>query len=165
MVHVENFDTPEQMEARLATLRETANASLHPAQSALTYGDHWLRIADRKDNLVEFGYVLTHEEIVKSETDAGTSMYETAQVIGYVDLALEQGFLYGIARSRDNPEGEYGSTHKAHVWPIEPRLYEAAGTFGYDVTEFDEVASVLLQIALAGLRVQHIVQSMREGGL
>lgn len=163
MVHIETFDTPEQMEARLADLREAANRDLHPAQQAMTYGEHWLRIAEPTTNLVEFGYVFTPEEIRTIEREYGSTPAEADAAVRYAEEARGLGFLFGIAHSRDNPTGAYGNVHKASIWPIEPRLFQAAARFDYDIEQFDEVASVLLQIALAGLRVQRLVLLMREG--
>ena len=157
-MHFQQFDTPEAMQAALAEQQAHALAGLHPMQQALTAGAHWVRFVnlDTQPMVIEFGQVATPEMIVESETEGGSSL---AEALDFVRLNAEKetgGFLYGRADSVLGDEGGY--THKAHAWPIEQRLFEAAQDVSWNADRLDELGRLLLEIAFRGMRA-HVLRT------
>lgn len=156
MVHIQTFTTHEEMIAALQGRAAHALAGLHAAQAALTYGDHWVQFADLDNRQILFGRVFTQGEVAKSELDSGASIAETATVLTDTDGALRGGYLYGRAHDRFNSDGELGTTHKAHVWPIEERLYLWARDVDWEIERLDPAGRLLLDIAFRSMRA-HVV--------
>lgn len=154
MVYIETYDTPEEMRAALQQMREDAKAGLHPEQRRLTYGDTWVEFADVGERLINFGRISTLAEIAADEPIA-----EAAETCATVAADLDDGVMYGKTWSRQIPDGEWGTTHKASVWPIETRLFLAARIAGWDVNELPEASKVLLQIAYSAWRAHRLASA------
>jgi hypothetical protein len=60
---------------------------------------------------------------------------------------LTEGFLFGASHSKFDVEGNLGTQHRANVWPIEQRLYDAAQQVDWDIARLDEAGRLLLEIA------------------
>lgn len=136
-MEVLTFDSFDEMEEAFKQHRQHAMEGLHIAQSNITYGDHWVRFVDlnAQPPIVEFGRVLTPTEIARQLMDDGTEWAEVRDFITMVESRLTQdGLLYGTAASLLEPRQTLGETHKAHVWPIEDRLYTWAMVRGWDIT-------------------------------
>lgn len=158
-VHIKTFDSTEQMVEAIRENHRAAMDGLHPSQSALTFGDYWVRFVDLDQSppLVEFGYVHGRQQVIDLEVAAGASAAEGEEALEETERGLlHDGLMYGIAYSVLNKDGEHGYTHKAHAWPIEHRLFVMAREVDWDVTRLEVVGRMLLTIAFRGLRA-HIL--------
>lgn len=157
---VMGFGSFEEMQDFLHKQAETANNSLHQAQRAITYGNHWVQFAFTDHIEVEFGRVHTLDEIRAGEKAAGASDREVEDSIALTEAQMMDNLLYGTAYIVWQPEGELGYAHKAAVWPIEERLFNAAKAVDWEIDRLDDTGKVLLEIAFAAWRthersVQH----------
>lgn len=144
MVKVLSFPNPEAMQAYLASAKDAAAKGLHVLQHSITYGEHWVRFAGP---IVEFGRVATLTEVGVAEVRAGASSAEASQVVAETEAKHLEHLMYGDAYSVLGPEGEVGYTHKAHVWPIDEVVFEAAREAGWDVTKMDTEHQLTLSLA------------------
>lgn len=133
MVVMFSFDSFEAMHQRLVEMTDEANAGLASAQRLITYGDHWVRFWDMRSRLVVFSKVLTLDEIRHDEAALGAPPNEVEYMVRETQRRHADGFLYGLARSRWYPAGEWGDTHRANVWPVEQSVYEEAVEVGFDI--------------------------------
>lgn len=147
MVHIETYDSPEEMREALRQRAAHALAGLHSAQAALTFGDTWVRFVDIDNRLIEFGRIATENEIRVSEMRAGAQAEDAEGVVETARAELDEGYMYGIAYSLLNTGGEWGTTHKAHVWPIEDRLFRMAEEVEWKIDHLDDAGRILLELA------------------
>ena len=151
-MHVESFDSPEQMREYLRTAAEEAHNSLHPAQRAITHGDTWVRFVDIANRVIEFGRVATLEEVEREAVEAGATHDEAHEQMQRAEMAVANHYLYGKAYSRYNTPGEWGHTHKAHVWPCDPSLFVEASQVQWQIEMLPPSAKVNLEIAFRAMR-------------
>lgn len=151
-MNVYTFDSLDDMMAAVEKWNEEANAGLAVEQKALTYGDHWVRFYDVGARILDFGRVATEAEISTLEMEAGTDPDEIATELARVQARQDAGYLYGKAHSILNVEGEWGSTHRANVWPIEERLFTAAQTVDWKIDQLSPDGRLMLEIAYACYR-------------
>lgn len=152
MVHVEAFNSTEEMVEYLRANSKTALDGLHPVQAALTYGDHWVQFYDLDKRIIIFGRVVPLEEVALNELHDGADWDSTLATVMTFDGNLSNGMMYAESFSIEEVVGSYGNTHKAHAWPIEERLFDMAKEVEWDITKFDDTARVLLNIAFAGMK-------------
>jgi hypothetical protein len=161
VVHIEAFTSTEEMVEALRERAAHALAGLAPQQAAITWGDHWVQFHDIDNGGLIWGKVHTREEVAAGELSCGADWDEVVETIASTVNSLEQGYMYGTAHSRFYDEGELGTTHKAHVWPIEERLFDAAREAGWDHRKIEDPAMrVLLDIAFRAIRA-HVIGSKR----
>jgi hypothetical protein len=125
MTHVMGFDSFDGAMEYMRKAEEAANARLHPAQRAITWGDYWARPVPEY-GMVEFGRVYTQAEAFLGE--------DKESVAATVD-SHERGYRYGMAYSKLGPEGELGSTHVANMVPITKEMFEHARKLAWGVNE------------------------------
>lgn len=150
MVSMLTFKDREEMEAYLAEASRRAYSQIHPRQHALTYGDYWVRFVDLADRHIEFGRIARLQE-VRAEAE-GDEDADADEVVERTQALLDDGYMYGIAHSRYNPEGEWGHTHKSVVWPIERSVFYEARDCGFAMDRMPEHAKINLQAAYLGFR-------------
>jgi hypothetical protein len=108
---------------------EEANGQLAPEQQALTWGATWVRFYDE---LVIFGRILSREEMIEAESqvddyeDPEEAKAEAAETVARLLDSHERGYMFGKAYSVIEPDGEYGDTHRADMWPISEACFEDA---------------------------------------
>jgi hypothetical protein len=141
----QEFDSLDDAFEFMRKAEEQANASLHPCQQQITWGDYWMR---PYDDLLIFGYINTREENIAGEVKAGADMAELEYTTRTLDSAHARGYRFGTAYSVIEPRGELGSTHVADMCPISKELFETAREQGWQLTRDQYVAAV----DAAGLR-------------
>src|ERR1044072_2592603 len=129
-----------------------AHQQLHPVQEAMTYGSYWVCFGNLDQGYVQWGYVHTLDEL----SVIGDDLVEAADEALRVD-----GLLSGTVYSTISPDGVPESTHKAHVWPIEVRLFDMAREAGWDYSRLDDAGRLLLNLAFAEQRV-HLLPKWSE---
>jgi hypothetical protein len=147
---VRGYTSLDAMLADMARATDQANAHLADEQRALTFGDYWVNC----DTLIRlgfpvFGHVVPLEEAVAKEASYYSSD-EDAQSEGFASVEdmkrhkrefwkanLERGYMFGPGYSVAEPEGEFGDTHRAHVWPISKEAFEAARAAKWDAASLN----------------------------
>lgn len=167
-MHIETFDSPEEMAQAIRERQRHALAGLAPAQANLSFGDCWVQFHDLDRRHIIFGRILTLEEVALGELlgDYGDLRedveWETVvTVIEQTKANLDNGLMYGWAHDRFNIEGELGHTHKAHVWPIEDRLFEWAKAVDFEINRLDSAGRFLLELSFRSMRA-HVLPQYRE---
>lgn len=156
-MEIKTFSSHEEMSEWLKERAEAAHAGLAKAQADLTWGDHWVQFHDVNAAHIIWGKVSTREEVALGELLSRSDWDEVVATVARTEASLEQGFMYGRAYDRYGPEGELGTTHKAHVWPIEERLFDAAKAAGWDHRNIeDEAMRFLLDLAYRQMRA-HVI--------
>jgi hypothetical protein len=154
VVHVESFDSTEEMVEALRERAAHALAGLAPQQQTLTWGDHWVQFHDIENGGLVWGQVMTREDIARGELASDATWDEVVRAVDKITDGLTSGYMYGRAHDRHNVEGDLGTTHKAHVWPIEERLFEAAREVDFDHRKIEDLAMrLLLDVAFRSMRV------------
>jgi hypothetical protein len=151
-VNVLSFSSHEEMRAYLIQAQADALRSLHPLQRGITFGDCWVRFVNIAERHVEFGRVALPEETLRLEIDAGATYADARAVVQRDQQAIKNGYLYGVAYSRYNREGEWGHTHKANVWPIEEWVFNDASEANWQVDLLPMSSKINLNIAFLGWR-------------
>lgn len=152
-MQIETFATPEEMQEYLAQAKAHAAEGMHPSQVRITWGQHWVRFVDLDHAIIEFGRVFTRDDLFDMSRAAGDTEAETLDGINAVERQQEvDHLLYGRAHSILSPTGEDGVTHKAHVWPVEPRLFAMAMDVDFDYRNLGDVGRFLLNLAFAQQR-------------
>lgn len=152
MVDVLSFDSYDEMRAFLRRANEAADQQLHPLQVMIGQGNHWVRFHDLPNGMVEFGYVLTKQEVYDCEVEAGANMVEANSSADGALLLLARNYMYGRAWSRLNPDGEYGVTHKVSVWPIERTVVEDAKAVNFNIQLLPLASKINLEHAFRAFR-------------
>ena len=151
-MHVQQFDNHEQMLDYLRQAQAEAHNTLHPAQRAITHGTCWVRFVDLANRLIEFGRVATLEEVEAASLEAGSTAAEALDDVKAAEFALDRHYMTGMAHSRTNPDGEWGSTHKAHVWPIDGHLFLQAGRVNWQIELLPASGKINLEAAFRAMR-------------
>lgn len=151
-LNVLSFNNDAEMRAYLIQAATDALQNLHPLQSALTYGSFWCRFVDLDARVTEFGRVAEKHEVVELELTAGATGREAARTALQTAQAMENGYLYGIAYSVLEADGEWGHTHKGNVWPIEESLFHAAAEAKWQMDMLPISQKLNLQAAYTALR-------------
>lgn len=142
------FSSFEEMQKWMLDRTNEANAALADEQLAVSWGDYWARFDSYDTFGVIFGRVFTEDEWVANEMDAGASLEEATYAMEQIRATHREGYMHGDAYSKAFPEAEYGSTHRANLWPIEERVFHAAMAVGWDVTAMPMEHRLNLSIAL-----------------
>jgi hypothetical protein len=154
---VMSFDSWSEMQEKLGKMRTAANEGLAAAQKAVTYGDYWVRFYKE---FTIFGRVMPLDEYMASEVSLGAPPEEAEYTAAHVQRAHDEGMMWGMAYSVLEPEGELGNTHRANLWPIEERVFNAARDAEWDPERFPEWVLILLQEAARAWR-SHIKEHTR----
>lgn len=124
---------------------------MHPTQQALTYGDYWVQFHDLDKNEVYFGYIPTLDQVrlYAARGRAEPRAQDAADAyVAKVARDAQDHVLCSKVHTRWTPDGEVMSgIHKAHVWPIEERLFFMAFAADFDITRLDDDGRVLLDLA------------------
>lgn len=165
-MHIEIHDSPEQMVEALQRNAEHTKAGLHPAQAALTFGSHWVQFIDIPTRHIIFGRVETPEQIAFDELcgpggypDPNAEWNEVMATVTEVEVRQSNGLLYSMAFDRFDPTGSPTEVHKAHVWPIEERLFNMAMDVEFEIANLGEVGRVLLDIAFRSMRAHTLPET------
>lgn len=156
MTEVVAFDSHQQMVEYLRQAAHQAHAGLHVVQDNLTWGDTWVQFVDVTNRHVAFGQIATIDEVHQGELDSSGSADDADAVAAMTRSDLEYGYMYGRVFDRFNPEGELGTTHKASVWPIEERVFQAAHAVGFVVDDLPLWAKFNLHVAQLARRA-HLI--------
>lgn len=151
-MNVIGFSSPEEMRDYLRQAAERAHMGLHIAQDRLTYDDCWVQFYDLANRLVIFGHISTLDQVRAGEVAAGATTEEVDWVVESVEKDLGFGYMYGMAYSTFEPKGEVGTTHKAHAWPIERSLFDAAEQVGWNIDRLPQWAKINLEVAYREMR-------------
>lgn len=153
-MNVLNFDSHEQMQDYLAAARKQAHLGLHQSQRDLTFGDYWVRFVDldAQPKIVEFGYIYSERTTICLAMSYADNYTQGADDYLAIRDSLDNGYMYGRAFSLLGPDGEEGTTHKAHVWPIEERLFRMAEEVDWNIDRLDDTGRILLEMAFRGQR-------------
>lgn len=131
------FDNVDEMFVWMRARTIDANAHLADAQREVTWGSYWMRLFDPP--IVIFGKVSTEAEMVADETkvkpgeDPAEVLAEAEWTIARLRENHEAGYMFGMAYSLIEPEGEWGDTHRANLWPISEKLFLDAKACGWDM--------------------------------
>lgn len=134
-VTIRTFGSMEEALGAMARATEMANRHLAADQRMITWGDRWVRfwqMSPTMPPIVIFGRVMTREEIEAGERACmgDTPQHEVdgeiAQTLRHIEHQHGRGYMFGKAYSVMESEGELGDTHRADMWPISERVYEAA---------------------------------------
>jgi hypothetical protein len=164
---IRTFESVDEMFSWMRDNEEAANLVLAPEQQAVTYGSHWCRFFDIANRVVIFGKVLTQEEQRETETaladDSEADEAETEEILDTLAQSHERGYMYGRCYSTIEPDGEWGSTHRANLWPIPQHVYEAARDVRWDIDQLPPEQRTALEAAyqvyrthLSGLGVRPV---------
>ena len=156
-MHVEKYETPEERDAFLAERAASAHIGLHIEQARLTYGDHWVRFVDLDKKVVEFAHIPTLEKQAQYMLNQGYTWDVVRDDLHAIETAsgsAEQ--VFSSIHSIEDPLGRDDFVHRAHVWPIEERLWSMATIAEWDISRLDEVGRILLDIAFRAMRA-HVV--------
>lgn len=151
-MNVLRFNNAAEMQAYLIQAQADADASLHPAQRAITWGDTWVRFIDVAAQVVEFGRVFTQEEVAEQEVAAGGTNDDVAQAVADATVRQQQGYLFGVAFSIYNTMGEAGYTHKSNVWPIEGDVFDRAAERNWIARDMPMSAKINVEAAFRAYR-------------
>lgn len=124
-----------QLTAQFTALRaaEAMMTSLvTPLQSAITYGDHWVRYYRNPDGPVTiYGKVLPLAAIREVERAAGSTERELNQLMAHLHDGYERGWRHCLCFSQVVPEGETGGQHVAMLTRISGELFRQARRNGW----------------------------------
>lgn len=146
------FNNTEDMQAYLLRAQADADSSTHPAQRALTYGDHWVQFEDIANRVVIFGKVYTLTEVKFTEMYAGATLAEAKDAQRHTQILMAENKVYGRAHSILCPGGEAGYAHKSVLWPIEQSVYESAQQVGWNIDRLYPSDKINLEAAFIAYR-------------
>lgn len=158
------FGSPEDLREFIDKRKSQPHPVLAPAQQALTYGDTWVHFADLDNAHVIFGRVFTPEEMMvwclhedpSSSDKIRTDYLSTA--LGDVQrfmISLETSDVMPLCFMFDRflPEGSIEPFEKAHVWPVDRRVFEAVEALDGDYRQLaDPALRFLLELAFRQAR-------------
>ena len=156
---IRTFDNIEEALEAMRTATDQANSTLHPIQRAVTYGDYWVRFFDLENRILIWGFIEPMESVLADEAalaedgDDGPSQQEVRE---HVQGNHDRGYMYGKAYSVIEPEGEWGDTHRAHMWPISEELFMAAKGVDWRMDDLDYLARQGLEQAYEGWRAHQL---------
>lgn len=146
------FDSYTEMQEFLRKANAAADQKLHPLQAALHSGDCWVRFLDLPMGMVEFGKILTWQQVYDTEVEAGANTVEARQAADSSLSLLSRNYVYGRAWSPLNRDGEYGVSHKSALWPIECEVVSEAVVRRCQVDLFSLPCKINLEHAFRALR-------------
>lgn len=149
------FDNMEDMHAAMRAAEEAANTRLTAAQIDLRDDTqqtrYWARVVPEYD-LVVFGKAFSEEEAYQSEVRAGATPEQAAQSRNGIRESRQRGYLFGIAFSTVEPDGELGDTHVFNVVPISRDTFDRARWLGWSLSPSEEgrkLANELIEASVA----------------
>lgn len=127
-MNVQFFDNTQDMFDAIQRGVEQAQARTTPKQSAITYGDYWMRFWDTGygETLLIFGHITPFEEMMQTERDLGADDEELAYERDMMKTSYERGFRFGRAFSVVEPDGELGETHVSDMIPLSKEEFDEA---------------------------------------
>lgn len=143
------FTTADEFRVWLQKKENAAHRGLHEHQASITYGSHWVRFVDLDAQVIEFGRVLTQTDLDAFAAGGETERESIRRVTD--DLSRNNEMVLSVRHSRLSTD-DLGYAHRSHLWPIEPRLFDAAVAVDFDYRKFDEVARFLLNLAFASMK-------------
>lgn len=146
MTEVRSYDSMEEAFRDMAAHEAAANATLAAAQRMVTYGDYWFRpmqTGPGSPPLMIFGYVETLPEVTELEgqyydLSNDEDRLELEATLAGIRDRHERGYMFGRCYSVVEPEGEWGDTHRANLWPITQAVFESARAKGWDLNEMPQ---------------------------
>jgi hypothetical protein len=134
-MHVQSFDSFEDLQKTLNAQIEKAKTWILPRQAAITFGDHWMRIWDSGygEKFLICGYIHTVEELDREERRLGASEEEILEEHETMEYSYNNGFRFGTAYSVIEPRGELGDTHVSQMVPITKEEFEDAKLLRWDL--------------------------------
>lgn len=142
------FDSLEDAWEFMRKGEDYGNRNLHPAQQAITWGDHWIRFYDVAERFIIFGYIYTEAEVEAAEsegidkiTDPSEKTLARSEVVESMRVIRDshsRGLMWGWAYSKHF--ADLGSTHRFNMWPCSKDLFEAAKAVGWDVDAIEDPA-------------------------
>lgn len=156
----EAFSSLDEMWEHMRENEEAANNHLAPEQGRVGYGDYWVRFHDIDARVIIFGYVMDPGEVRLAEMGVPLQSGETAaerdeeveQIMETMADSHSRGYMYGKCYSIIEVDGEWGSTHRANLWPIPQALYEAAKFVDWSIDRLGDIAKSQLQSAYSAYR-------------
>lgn len=142
-MHIESFDSLDDMFARMDALTEAANERLTPGQ---------IMLRDDVDNTRYWAQPVPDQDLVVFGVAQPNFLVKRSASFD-VDENRARGFLTGTAYDvHTGPSnGEYGDTHVSQVVPINRETFEAAQAAGFPswsmlgTSKFIELGRVLAQ--------------------
>lgn len=136
MVEIRGYDSMEAAFADMAAEEDRGNRDLAAAQRMVSWGDHWVRFfqpGPGSPMATIWSRVWTEDEVIRGEWTSGAeSQSEVDETMAGIRNRHIRGYMFGRCFSTIEPEGEFGDTHRADLWPISQALYEAAMVVGWD---------------------------------
>lgn len=156
----------QAMQDEIAKHNALAMSGLHESQRNLGPGSYWVQFVDLDMHppLVIFGHCWGRSDYHLDAAKHGTRFTEDE----FEEIergCTESGLMMGFAFSHVEPDGGLGYTHKANVWPIEDRLYDAAYGAGGNVNQLNPEGRALLEIAYSQFRTHYLALRSAEKGL
>lgn len=165
-MEIREYDSLEDAFEDMRKATEWANAHLAEAQRQVTWGSHWVRFYDIPGRILIFGKVDTLAEVRRGEESTVQPGEDPAEVKAEIEYSLrslaerhENGYLYGQAYSIITPDGEYGDTHRANLWPIPAATFEAARSAGWQMDALDINARHAIAAAYAAWGRHQVILS------
>lgn len=85
------------------------------ALAAPTYVAHSLIRDDTKERLWVYAHVVTPLAFLDTERAAGLDESKKRRLVKRMENAHQRGWIYARWHSRTQPDGEYGSIHRAYI--------------------------------------------------
>jgi hypothetical protein len=149
------FDNFEQMAKWMDDRTKEANLGLAPEQVAISYGHTWARFDQLDTGIgIVFGRIFTEAEYLAGELD--DEVETPSETLARIRENHDRGYMYGIAYSMVEPDGEYGDTHRANMWPIDGDLFAAAAEAGWDHRALPIGDQINLSIAFEAWRTHEL---------
>ena len=137
-VHVETFDSLDDLFAKQAERHEQAMAGLLPMQRELLEQRKfwWVRPYEEFGILI-FGEFDLDSSIAKEKslTPSDEQDHFPGWLIEFEHRNQVRGFKFGMCYSTYEPQGELGNTHVATMLPISQEAFEEARLLGWDHTK------------------------------
>jgi hypothetical protein len=125
-IHIESFDSPEEMSDWLAEMNKTRavvqQRTLAPEQEAITFGSYAVRFWEE---LVIFCEIPTLEEQAK---------VEDVEVIDLIrEKEAQENMLWVKGYSTVCVDGEFGYNHRSVMWPITKDTFDRARAVSWSI--------------------------------
>lgn len=130
-----DFKNWEDMQDRARKAEAMANKTVTDKQREVVYGSYWIKATD--SGVIEYGCVIPQQS---------AEGMQTAESVRALRDMYARGYRYSHAYSSLNPQGEYGDTHLAMLWPITKEEFENALKVGFKPTNADWERNMLLRI-------------------
>lgn len=131
------FDSLEEMFAFMQAQEAEANEHLRPEQAEIrddwAHDRWWVRPYPEAGCLI-FGEAWSRERVEAREPEAASHLREMR----------ERGYLFGMAYSVLEPDGEPGDTHVANLMPISEQAFNEAKTHGWQAIAPDPLAELMV---------------------